>query len=612
MRGSRRTGRSRGRGRLHAGYSPPGCRDAGLRQEAGAPYGVEDSRCSCMRLRRAQGAGEAAPLPESRGAARCFHAQREAEDAVLGGIGAVDDAGKAAGVEYGDAVGHAEDFGELGGNHEDRDAFLGEVNHQTVDLGFGADVDALGWFVEDQDGGANGEPARERDLLLVAAGERAGIGVERRGLDPEALDEAAGHIALAGGVDEAVARDGAEAGECGVPGDRHFEDHAVAAAVLGKVGDAEPDRVGGFGDADRRAAQQDGGGGIRADAEQCFGEFGAARADQAGHAENFARPQRERDAAEVAGFEHYRADGDFALGEDGGDFAADHQADQFGAVHAGHGARGDRLAVAQHGDAVRDGGDFFQAVGYINDADAGGAEAGDDAEQAFDFALGKRRRGLIEDEDAGIGADGLGDFNDLLFRHAEGAGEAAGVDVRRGAGEQVAGAGFAGAPVDAAPEAGTLEREGDVFRHTERGEQRRLLVNDGDPHGAGEGGAVVRDVPAGDGQGAGIGSDGAGEDLDEGGLPRPVLSDEGVNFAGLKVERDGAQRADPGVGFADTRGGEEGHGKEILYTASGGRRAGRGGGALRNEANCPAIGDRGWRHTARVAIAERSQVQVNS
>ena len=49
-----------------------------------------------------------------------------------------------------DAVGHAEHLGQLGGDHQDRDALPGELGEQPVHLGLGADVDAAGRLVDDQ------------------------------------------------------------------------------------------------------------------------------------------------------------------------------------------------------------------------------------------------------------------------------------------------------------------------------------------------------------------------------------------------------------------------------------------------------------------------------
>ena len=51
----------------------------------------------------------------------------------------------------------------------------GEVVEKPVDLALGADVDAARRLVEDQDVGVAREPLGDDDLLLVAAGEVAGL-----------------------------------------------------------------------------------------------------------------------------------------------------------------------------------------------------------------------------------------------------------------------------------------------------------------------------------------------------------------------------------------------------------------------------------------------------
>ena len=209
--------------------------------------------------------------------------------------------------------------------------------------------------------------------------------------------------------------------------------------------------------------------------------------DQSGEPENLAAAHGERDVADSRGaagqparLQHDFADRDLALGEDGVDVAAHHQADQLRAVHVAQFAGGDGVAVAQDGDAVGDGGDFVQAVRDVDDARAFAAQRLDDAEEALHFAFGERGGGLVENQDLGARADRLGDLDDLLLRHAERAHGALGVDVGAGALEQFARLACARRPIDLAPQAGALERERDVLRHGEVREQRGLLVDGGD------------------------------------------------------------------------------------------------------------------------------------
>ena len=64
----------------------------------------------------------------------------------------------------------------------------GQAADQGVDLGLGADVDAAGRLVEEQDLGLDQEPAGEDALLLVAAGKARHRGVAAGGLDRRVLD----------------------------------------------------------------------------------------------------------------------------------------------------------------------------------------------------------------------------------------------------------------------------------------------------------------------------------------------------------------------------------------------------------------------------------------
>ncbi len=86
-----------------------------------------------------------------------------------------------------DAVAHAEDFGQFGRDHDDREALGDQFGHEVVHGGLGADVDALGRLVEDDHLGLGRQPFGDHHLLLVAARQRADVLAQRGGAQVEPL-----------------------------------------------------------------------------------------------------------------------------------------------------------------------------------------------------------------------------------------------------------------------------------------------------------------------------------------------------------------------------------------------------------------------------------------
>jgi hypothetical protein len=75
----------------------------------------------------------------------------------------------ASGAHDQNPVGHAEHFGQIGGNHEHADAPPQQIVDEPVNLRLCANINTLRRFVEDQEFGTDGEPFAENDLLLIAA-----------------------------------------------------------------------------------------------------------------------------------------------------------------------------------------------------------------------------------------------------------------------------------------------------------------------------------------------------------------------------------------------------------------------------------------------------------
>ena len=190
---------------------------------------------------------------------------------------------------------------------------------------------------------------------------------------------------------------------------------------------------------------------------------------------------------EAADFERDVADRDRRASGRRPRVAAHHQADEFGAVDFARRRRGDGLAVAQHGDAVGDGGDLLEAVRDVDDAHAFGRAAA---------AMTRKRRSTSRSVSDAVGSsmmsdparsapDRLGDLDDLLLGHAERVDQALGIDrgadARRAARAARRCARF---PIDRRQAAAGLERERDVLGDGEVREKRGLLVDGGDAEGA--------------------------------------------------------------------------------------------------------------------------------
>ena len=214
--------------------------------------------------------------------------------------------------------------------------------------------------------------------------------------------------------------------------------------------------------------------------------------------------------------------------------------------------------------------DLLEAVGDVNHADLLLAQARDDVEQPFDFAFGERRGRLVHQHDPGAAADGLRNLDDLLLGHAQGVDRALRIDRRADPGEHRRRGLAPALPVNRPPGAARLQRQRDVLRHRQVGEERGLLVDRRDAQGAGGGGVDVRHVPARDAERSRVCPLGAGDDLDERRLARPVLPDERVDLAGPDVEGHPLQGADGAERLGDGEGLEQrGHGRGGFYNPGG-------------------------------------------
>src|SRR6266550_2598315 len=91
-------------------------------------------------------------------------------DAFLGHVRSIELAGDLPFTHHDHPVGHPDDFGQFGADHQDRQALFRELAQDSIDLRLCPDVDTACRLVDDQDGAAYSCPAGDKYFLLVPAG----------------------------------------------------------------------------------------------------------------------------------------------------------------------------------------------------------------------------------------------------------------------------------------------------------------------------------------------------------------------------------------------------------------------------------------------------------
>ena len=427
-----------------------------------------------------------------------------------------------------------------------------------MDREFGADVDADGGPVEDEDGGLGGEPLGQDDLLLVAA--RQGVdGVGRVGGDDiEALHPLLLFVADGFLVDESEGLgEGFHFGDRDVFADRAREEEAFGESVFGDVGDAGCDRVAYASQGDVLAFDADAPGVEGEHPEERHGEFGASGAQQAGDAEDFAGSHAQGGVGEGAGNGCALDLEDRGVGDVAGlvallvEVAPGHVAGEAGAVEFFLRAGDNFVSASQNGEALRDFEDFFELVGDEEDCDAARLQVGDDVEEGAHFLLGEGGRGLVHDDEFRVAHECAADGDELFVGDGEVADEFVEVDLEADFGDGFAGDFAHARAVDEAASGGDFAAERDVLHDGEVGEDGEVLVDDAYARVDGVGGCQARKLAAPDGDRALFGGVDSGDDFDEGGFARPVFSGEAVDFSGRDVKVDVDQGSHACEGFAD-------------------------------------------------------------
>ncbi len=229
------------------------------------------------------------------------------------------------------------------------------------------------------------------------------------------------------------------------------------------------------------------------------------------------------------------------LGEQVGDVAADHLPHEVVDGRVGDRRRRDVRAVAHDRDDVAEIEDLVEPVRDEQERAALVAKAPRDGEQPVDLDARQRGRRLIHDQHASVERDRLRDLDDLLVGDREALGRTVGIDAHAEPEEERLHLTAHRPAVDPAEASDGLPAHEDVLRDRQVGEERGLLVDDGDARLLRLGGRREVDVLAVEAELARVAAVEPGDDLHERGLARAVLADEGVDRAGIEAQAAGAQ-----------------------------------------------------------------------
>ena len=233
-------------------------------------------------------------------------------------------------------------------------------------------------------------------------------------------------------------------------------------------------------------------------AEQEPRRLGAPGAEQAGEADDLARPQREierRDrvpAGDATRLQHRRRS--LVVGEllaglplerlERLELAPEHLRDELHPRQLGRRPLADETPVAQDGDPVRDLVHLLEEVRDEDDRDPLLLQTADELEELRHLLLVEARRGLVEDQNLGGDVDRPRDRDHLLDGERVAAECGRDVDLDADAGERLGGAAPHSPPTDA-PEAPRLAADRDVLGDRQVGAEIDLLVDGADARALG-------------------------------------------------------------------------------------------------------------------------------
>ena len=241
--------------------------------------------------------------------------------------------------------------------------------------------------------------------------------------------------------------------------------------------------------------------------------------------------------------------------------AADHQLDDFVVGLRPRGEGRNAAAVAKDRALVGQLGDFVHPMRNVDQSETVGAKPPQYAIDLGHVGGSQRRRGFVENQDARLAREGLGDLDHLPARQRKVLDECQRMDVAcSGTRERLLGDAALRAAVDQT-EAARRVADRDIVGDGEVGDERQLLKDAGDAGGVGRGRRRERDQRAIEQHPALVGRHHARHDLDQRRLAGAVLAQHRVDAAGPDREVRILERTHAPVALSHAAHREQGHGR---------------------------------------------------
>ena len=233
------------------------------------------------------------------------------------------------------------------------------------------------------------------------------------------------------------------------------------------------------------------------------------------------------------------------------DLAPGHQLDEFAFGDVARLDGGDLASIAEHGDAVADLLEFLDAVRHIDDADAGALEPADQREQVLRLGLGERGGRFIQNEQTHLGEERLGDLDHLLMGARQLADLLVGQDVEAEFADYRTRLGPHRRMIEEAAGA-ELPAQEEILLDRQLRHQAELLEHRTDPHHPRRVRREANEAASAKFELAGVGSESAGDDVDQGRFAGAVLAEQHMDLASPQVEIDIVQRQHAGEALGDS------------------------------------------------------------